>query len=117
MISLVIPSYNKLYYTSRCLESLLLTTGIEYEFVIVDNGSADGTPEYLLQFRSQAAAQQVPVTLILNDRNVGACTARNQAISLCRGSEVAFLDNDIVLRDRGWLVRMRERLYADEQPH
>lgn len=113
MISVVIPSFNKLYYTSRCLTSLLQTTDVEFEFVIVDNGSTDGSAEFLLDFRRQAAAQQTPVTLILNDRNVGACTARNQAIALCRGTEIAFLDNDIVLRDRGWLARMRERLYAD----
>jgi glycosyltransferase involved in cell wall biosynthesis len=53
--------------------------------------------------------------VLLNDRNVGACTARNQAIALCRGSEIAFLDNDIVVRDRGWLQRMRDTLYADER--
>ncbi|MHB9132527.1 MAG: glycosyltransferase family 2 protein [Armatimonadota bacterium] len=115
MISLVIPSLNKLVYTRRCLESLLLTTGGEIEFVIVDNGSTDGTAEYLLAFRGQAAAQDIPLTVILNDRNVGACTARNQAIGLCRGTEVAFLDNDIALRDRNWLSVLRETLYADDK--
>ncbi len=112
MISIVIPSFNKLFYTRRCLESLLHTTDMEYEFIIVDNGSADGTPEYLLAFRKVAAAQGVATTFILNDHNVGACTARNQGIAVCRGSEVAFLDNDIVLRDRGWLTRMHTALYA-----
>lgn len=112
MISIVIPSFNKLFYTRRCLESLLHTTDMEYEFIIVDNGSADGTPEYLLEFRKLAAAQGVATTFILNDHNVGACTARNQGIAVCRGSEIAFLDNDIVLRDRGWLTRMHTALYA-----
>lgn len=115
MISLVIPSMNKLLYTRRCLDSLLGTVGVEFEFVIVDNGSTDGTAEYLLEFRKQATAQQTPCTVLFNDRNVGACTARNQAIGLCRGSEIAFLDNDIVLRDRNWLLTLRETLYADER--
>ena len=115
MISIVIPSMNKLIYTRRCLDSLLHTTGVEYEFVVVDNGSTDGSAEYLLDFRHAAGAKQIPVTVLFNDRNVGACTARNQAIGLCHGSEIAFLDNDIVLRDRGWLVRMRDRLYADQR--
>jgi GT2 family glycosyltransferase len=104
VISIVIPSLNKLTYTRRCLESLLLTTGVEYEFILVDNGSTDGSAEYLLAFRRQAAEHEVSVTVLLNDRNVGACTARNQAIGLCRGSDIAFLDNDIVLRDRRWLA-------------
>jgi GT2 family glycosyltransferase len=115
MISLVIPSLNKLAYTQRCLDSLLLTVGVEIEFVVVDNGSMDGTAEYLLDFRRRAGAQGIAVTLLFNDRNVGACTARNQGIGLCRGSEIAFLDNDIVLRDRRWLAVLRETLYADER--
>ncbi len=115
MISIVIPSLNKLPYTRRCLDSLLLTTGAEFEFVIVDNGSTDGTAEYLLDFRRRTAAAGIPTTVLFNDRNVGACTARNQAIGLCRGSEIAFLDNDIVLRDRRWLAVLREALYSDDR--
>lgn len=115
MISIVIPSLNKLAYTRRCLDSLLLTAGVEFEFVIVDNGSADGTAEYLLDFRWRTAAAGIPTTVLFNDRNVGACTARNQAIGLCRGSEIAFLDNDIVLRDRRWLTVLRETLYSDDR--
>lgn len=113
MISLVIPSMNKLDYTARCLDSLLLTDGIVHEFVLVDNGSTDGTAEYLLDFRRRAAARDIPVIVLFNDRNVGACTARNQAIGLCRGEEIAFLDNDIVLRDRGWLARLHAALNTD----
>lgn len=115
MISIVIPSLNKLAYTQRCLDSLLRTVGVEIEFVIVDNGSADGTAEYLLDFRTRAGAAGIPTTVLFNDRNVGACTARNQAIGLCRGSEIAFLDNDIVLRDRRWLQVLRETLYSDDR--
>lgn len=115
MISIVIPSLNKLAYTQRCLDSLLRTVGVEVEFVIVDNGSVDGTAEYLLDFRKRAGAAGIPVTVLFNDRNVGACTARNQAIGLCRGTEIAFLDNDIVLRDRRWLQVLRETLYSDDR--
>jgi GT2 family glycosyltransferase len=115
MISLVIPSLDKVTYTRRCLDSLLQTDGVAYEFVIVDNGSSDGTPEYLLDFRRRAGQQGIRTAVLFNDRNVGACTARNQAILFCHGEEIAFLDNDIVLRDCGWLVRLRARLYADER--
>jgi O-antigen biosynthesis protein len=113
MISLVIPSLDKLTYTQRCLDSLLQSEGEAFEFIIVDNGSTDGTAEYLLAFRQRATAQGVPTTVLFNDGNVGAPTARNQAIALAHGSELAFLDNDIVLRDRGWLVRLKATLYAD----
>ena len=115
MISLVIPSLNKLTYTSRCLDSLLLTMGVEFEFVIIDNGSTDGTPDYLLDFRRRAAQLGIGVTVVLNDRNVGACTARNIGIGLCGGTEIAFLDNDIVLRDRHWLATLHATLTAEER--
>jgi GT2 family glycosyltransferase len=115
MISIVIPSLNKLAYTRRCLDSLLETAGVEFEFVIVDNGSDDGTAAYLLEFRTRAGERGIPITVLFNDRNVGAITARNQAIPLCRGSEIAFLDNDIVLRDRRWLAVLRDTLYSDPQ--
>ena len=113
MISIVIPSLNKVVYTRRCLDSLLHTQGMEYEFVIVDNGSTDGTAEYLLDFRRRTAERGIPTIVLFNDRNVGACTARNQAIALCHGEAIAFLDNDIALRDRGWLARLYAPLFAD----
>ena len=115
MISIVIPSLNKLPYTRRCLESLFLTDGMEYEIVVVDNGSTDGTTEYLLEIRRSADERGTPMTVLLNDRNAGASTARNQALALCGGTEIAFLDNDIVLRDRGWLARLHAALYASAQ--
>jgi GT2 family glycosyltransferase len=115
VISLVIPSLNKLYYTQRCLESLLLTTGVEFEFVLVDNGSADGTPDFLLAFRQLALERGIGTTVILHDRNVGACTARNHGIAVSRGEAIAFLDNDIVLRDRRWLALLSATLWEDPQ--
>jgi GT2 family glycosyltransferase len=115
MISLVILSLNKLYYTRRCLESLLHTTGASYEIIVVDNGSTDGSVEYLQQFRAVHAQQGVPVKLVLNEHNAGASTGRNQGIAVAEGAEIAFLDNDIVLRDRRWLGMLRDTLYIDER--
>jgi len=115
MISIVVLNWNKVDYSRRCLESMLFTEDVEYEIVAVDNGSTDGTAEYLPAFRRQAAERGIHVTLVLNDHNAGAAGARNQALELCRGSEIAFIDNDIVLRDRGWLARLRGTLYQDEQ--
>jgi GT2 family glycosyltransferase len=113
MISIVILHWNKEAYSRRCLESLLFTEGVEFEIIAVDNGSTDGTAAALLAFRLRADERGVPMTVLLNDHNAGAAGARNQALGLCRGTEVAFIDNDIVVRDRGWLARLRKTLYAD----
>ena len=115
MISVIVLHLNKVAYSRRCLESLFSTEGVEFEIVTVDNGSTDGTAEYLLAFRRLAAERGIPVTVVLNDHNAGAAGARNQALKLCRGTEIACIDNDIVVRDRGWLARLRETLYADDR--
>ena len=47
LTSLVIAVWNQLEYTKRCIESIERWTGLPYELVIIDNGSTDGTREYL----------------------------------------------------------------------
>ena len=115
MISIVIPTFNKSIYTSRCLYSLLNTTDVEYEFVIVDNGSSDDTREILTKFLTDSQEAGVNTTLVFNQTNIGASSARNQGIALAKGSEVAFLDNDIVLRSKNWLNVLKETLYLNEK--
>jgi len=113
MISIIVLNWNKVDYSRRCLESLFFTKGVDFEIVAVDNGSTDGTAEYLRAFSRQAAERGTPITVLLNTHNAGAAGARNQALESCNGSEIAFIDNDIILRDRGWLVRLSRALYAD----
>ena len=115
MISIVIPTFNKSNYTIRCLYSLLNTTGIEYELIIVDNGSTDDTNSLLLKFQKDSLDKGIKTTLVLNQENIGASSARNQGIMLAKGSEAAFLDNDIVLRSRNWLEVLHKTLYLDEK--
>lgn len=113
MTSVVTLTHNKLAVTRRCLDSWLGTTGAEWELVVVDNGSEDGTVAWLDTFRERAASCGVPVRVVRNARNVGCSTARNQGLAECRGETVAFLDNDVALRSRGWLARLGAVLAAD----
>jgi GT2 family glycosyltransferase len=81
--------------------------------VVVDNGSTDGTVEWLDAFRGTASARGVPVSVIHNRDNVGCSTARNQGIAAARGNLLAFVDNDVALRSRDWLARLRAVLGAE----
>ncbi len=101
---------DKLAYTRRCLESFLLSAHRPLEIVVVDNGSSDGTPDWLEGFRAQAVRARVGVRLQLNSGNSGCSTARNQGLGLCRGEIVAFLDNDTELRQRSWIARLLRAL-------
>ena len=113
LVSVVTLTHNKLDYTRRCVASLLGTGGGAWELVVVDNGSTDGTPEWIEGFRSTAAAVGVHVTLIRNPGNIGCSTARNQGAAVARGQHLVFVDNDVALRSRGWLARLAASLTDD----
>ena len=46
LTSIIIPCFNALEYTKQCIESVLLQTNINYELILINNGSEDGTKEY-----------------------------------------------------------------------
>lgn len=109
-ISVVILSHNKIDYTQMCIHSLLDTDYPDWELVIIDNGSNDGTAEWLKKFYDEAEDHDVHVELIFNYGNIGCSTARNQGIAAAKGELIAFCDNDIALRNRNWLKQMAEDL-------
>lgn len=108
-LSVTVLSYNKREYTRRCVQSVAASEGISLEIIVVDQGSTDGTGQWLEDFRQTSA---VPLRLVLNDHNVGACTGRNQGIAAAAGRCLAFLDNDVVMEDRTGLARLAARLEA-----
>ena len=111
--SVVTLTHNKLDYTRRCLGSLLRTAGDPWELIVVDNGSTDGTREWLETFKSEGAAHGVDVRLVCNATNVGCSTARNQGRAAAVGRNVVFVDNDVALRSRHWLDQLGRALAVD----
>jgi len=99
LTSIVVVSCDALDQTRRCLAALRAAREEDHpvQFVFVDNGSSDGSAEFL--------AEQPDVELIRNAENLGAPRARNQGQSLCRGEFVVFMDNDVMVTP-GWLGRM-----------
>jgi GT2 family glycosyltransferase len=99
LTSILVVSYNALERTRRCLEALRRTADPRHpiEIVVVDNGSTDGSAEFL--------GVQADVDFVRNADNAGAPRARNQAIGRARGEYLVFLDNDVVVTD-GWLRRL-----------
>ena len=99
LTSIVVVTCDALDQTRRCLEALRRSQDPRFpvELVFVDNGSSDGTAEYL--------EQQHDVTLLRNGTNVGAPRARNQAVEHTRGDWVVFMDSDVMVT-AGWLERL-----------
>lgn len=104
LTSIIIVTFNELGYTKECIESIRLRTDEPYELIFVDNGSTDGTLEYLT---SIADAQ-----IIRNRDNRGFPAAVNQGLKLARGEQVLLLNNDTVV-STGWLHKLLTALQSD----
>ncbi|WP_027913028.1 glycosyltransferase [Pseudomonas sp. URIL14HWK12:I7] len=98
-VSIVLVTYNNLNLTIQCVNSILRnTTWPNYQLIVVDNGSEDGTGDYLERLR-----QEVPTAkVILNPDNRGFAAANNQGLREADGDILLLLNNDTVVPD-GWL--------------
>ncbi|MEZ5659777.1 MAG: glycosyltransferase [Burkholderiaceae bacterium] len=89
LISVVVPLYDKAEFAERLVGSLLAQTLTDFEVVIVDDGSHDDGADRIARMTREDAR------FVVHRRdNGGVSSARNEAISLCRGEWVAFLDAD-----------------------
>ncbi len=96
-ISVVIPTHNKVGLLERTLEALAkqdMAPQDQWEMVVVNDGSTDGTAEYLDK-RPQVA--DVPLVVVTPPNNVGRAKARNLGARAARGDWILFLDDDIVV--------------------
>jgi GT2 family glycosyltransferase len=100
--SIVMVTFNNLVFTRLGLETLLAhEAGVAYEAIIIDNGSTDGTREYL----SELAPRQSALHLIQNDENRGFAAACNQGLDAA-GTERLVILNDDTLVPPGWLASL-----------
>ena len=113
-VSFIIPLYNCLAHTRECLRTLhaSLPAGLAHEIIFVDDGSTDGTREWLAGFcRPTVSLSNPPVSLpapcrsILNEKNLGFAGACNRGAAAATGEFLFFLNNDLVLLP-GWFEPM-----------
>ncbi|MGW4508049.1 glycosyltransferase family 2 protein [Streptomyces sp. NPDC004436] len=89
-LSVVVPFYNVQTYAPDALKSLELNAREDFEFLLVDDCSTDGTAVLL-----ERAARELPGAVHLrHERNGGLATARNTGLDAARGEYLAFLDGD-----------------------
>jgi GT2 family glycosyltransferase len=86
LFSVVIPSFNRVTLLGETLDSLFAQRFTDFEIIVVDDGSTDGTMEYLQSVGKRLCVFQQP--------NRGAGAARNLGVRHARGEYLAFLDSD-----------------------
>ena len=92
MVSVIIPTYNRKHTLKRCLDSVLKQTYRNYEIIIVDDCSIDGTMEFLNREYGDIVGNSI--IYIRNEKNMGAGASRNRGISHANGEFIAFQDSD-----------------------
>ncbi len=103
--SVVIPNWNGRRWLERCLASTARQTQTPAEVVVVDNGSDDGSVEYL-------RAEHPAVQLLELGRNTGFAHAANRGVGAAQNELVALVNADVVLAE-DWLSRVTRELLED----
>lgn len=91
LVSIIVPVYNCVRYVKEAINSALNQTMGEFEIIIVDDGSTDGTAAVISTFICESR-----VRLIWHKCNMGVAYSRNEALILARGKFICFLDGDDV---------------------
>lgn len=91
LVSAIIPTKNRADLLKRALDSVIDQTYQNMEIIIVNDGSTDKTSDLLAQYKKNLGAK---LSVIENERSVGAAQARNQAIEAASGDFIAGLDDD-----------------------
>lgn len=105
LMSIVLLNWNRLHYSKQTLECMIKKTSIPHEFIFVDNGSEDGTREYLKDMETKTNAEKV--TYVFNDKNLGVAGGRNSGLVHAKGDYLVTIDDDVLVPDN-WDVHMAE---------
>jgi len=84
--SVIIPSYDRVGFLPRAIDSVLAQANDSLEIIVIDDGSTDGTYEFL--------NENYPDIILIQQENSGVSAARNKGISQASGEWIALLDSD-----------------------
>lgn len=88
-ISVIVPVYNSAKWLGRCVDSIMAQTFGDFELLLIDDGSTDGSADFCDSYAARDARISV-----LHKANGGVSSARNEGIALSRGEYITFVDSD-----------------------
>jgi GT2 family glycosyltransferase len=104
-ISVIVVNYNGFRFLEPCLSSLVSQNFREFEIILVDNGSSDGSADYVRQHFSS-------VRIVETGKNLGFAGGANAGIAVARGNLILTLNNDIVA-DPSFLEEIQKPMLRD----
>lgn len=102
-VSIILPTYNRAYCIQRAVDSVLCQTWHDWELIVVDDGSSDGTEEII----AGCAAADSRIRYHRQPKNMGVSAARNEGIRQARYEYIAFQDSDDVWHEDKLEKQMR----------
>lgn len=107
LVSVVMPVYNREDLVGRAIDSILEQTYPHFEFIIVDDGSTDNTPEILKQY----AKKDARIKIVTNAQNCGISCGRNRGMDVAVGKYILPMDSD----DSALPIRLEKSVTAMEE--
>lgn len=109
-LSIIVPVYKVEEFLDKCVESILAQTFMDYEMILVDDGSPDRCGAMC-----DTWAEKDPRIKVIHKKNGGLSDARNAGIDICQGDYIGFVDSDDYISERMFeiLVRNLETYDAD----
>ncbi|MBI5357058.1 glycosyltransferase [Candidatus Collierbacteria bacterium] len=96
--SLIIPLWNHLEDLTKPFVASLLACRGDFELILVDNGSTDGTAKYLKQIKDKR------VVVVESKKNLGFGGGSNLGYRRAKGNQICFLSNDVLIHDKDWIL-------------
>lgn len=106
--SIIVPVYNTCEYISKCIESILLQDFHDYEIILINDGSTDGSDDICAHY----ALKDSRIHLI-NQENKGISATRNNGVSVAYGEYIIFLDSDDTLYNNKCLSILDRKIYGN----
>ncbi len=92
LVSIIVPVYNVRKYIQETINCVLAQTYPNWELILVENASIDGTKEFLDEYMQNDPDPRIRYEVIID--NVGAAAARNHGVNISKGRFVTYLDSD-----------------------
>lgn len=106
--SIILPVYNVEKYLQECMDSILKQTFQNYEVILIDDGSKDGSPALCDEL-----AEKHPCIKVIHKKNSGAADSRNVGLQEAVGDYVIFIDSDDYIIRRDFLSCLNDALADD----
>lgn len=93
-VSIIMPVYNSGIYLRTAVDSILTQSMKEFELILVDDGSSDGSEKVCDEYAQAHPEGSFPIVRVIHQKNGRICKARNAGLSIARGEYIGFSDHD-----------------------